>query len=145
MLKFKMQQGRDGRSGHLGASFSSAASGTNRNGSAGADMEDGFVIRGVHKGDSIDKHAGQPRTPSFAADAPAPVYRHRPRPSHITKETLEAKQRAEVKRTQAANKFRTAAQLARLAAHSKLAGQRGLGTSVANQVVAKKWKEVRGG
>ncbi|KAG2427452.1 hypothetical protein HXX76_012388 [Chlamydomonas incerta] len=142
MLRFKMQQGRDGRSGHgLGASFSSAASGTNRNGSVG-DTEDGFVIRGVHKGEELDKQGSQARPPSFAADAPAPVYRHRPRPSHITKETLEAKQRAEVKRTQAANKFRTAAQLARLAAHSKLAGQRGLGTSVANQVVAKKWKEV---
>jgi hypothetical protein len=65
------------------------------------------------------------------------VYLPRPRPVHVALETTRAKQKAEAERaTLARKRMRATVQVARFAR------KRGMGASVANEVVARKWKEV---
>ncbi|KAG2486071.1 hypothetical protein HYH03_015277 [Edaphochlamys debaryana] len=110
-------------------------------------MEDGFIIRGVHRESSVS-HKEAPgsmvmRNQSFIGGAtqPAPVYRPRARPVHITQESKDNKQMAETRRQQGIKQFRVTAQLAKMAAHTRMA-KGGMGATVANQIVAKKWKEI---
>ncbi|GLI70942.1 hypothetical protein VaNZ11_016038, partial [Volvox africanus] len=109
------------------------------------DVEDGFVIRGVHKQElGMSTNDVQLRGQSFAGNS-GPIYRPRPRPHHLSKESTDARL-AESRTWQPgpANqpRWKVTVQLARLAAHSKLAGQKGVGAAVANQIVVKKWKAV---
>ncbi|GIM04703.1 hypothetical protein Vretimale_9205, partial [Volvox reticuliferus] len=109
------------------------------------DVEDGFVIRGVHKQElGMSTNDVQLRGHSVIGNSD-PVYRPRPRPHHLSKESTDVRL-AESRRWQPgpANlpRWKVTVQLARLAAHSKLTGQKGVGAAVANQIVVKKWRAV---
>lgn len=108
------------------------------------DVEDGFVIRGVNRQDAGlpgSAREVQLRGPSFLG-SPVPIYRPSARPNQLPKDSNDTQPTESHKRQHAAPRWKVTAQLARLAAHSKLTGQKGVGASVANQIVAKKWKQV---